>query len=43
MAALEAAVRYVNVYEQLTGQELELPDAAVPPLTGIRTNLKTYF
>jgi phosphoribosylaminoimidazole-succinocarboxamide synthase len=40
---LEAAVRYVNVYEQLTGQELELPDATVPPITRIRANLKTYF
>jgi phosphoribosylaminoimidazole-succinocarboxamide synthase len=28
---LEAAARYVNLYEQLTGQELELPEATVPP------------
>ncbi len=40
---LGAAVRYVNVYEQLTGQEIELPDASVPPLTRIRGNLKKYF
>ncbi len=40
---LEAAARYVDVYEQLTGQELELPDAAVPPLTRIRGNLNKYF
>ncbi len=40
---LEAAVRYVNVYEQLTGRELALPDAAVPPLRRIRGNLKKYF
>jgi phosphoribosylaminoimidazole-succinocarboxamide synthase len=40
---LDAVVKYVNVYEQLTGQELELPDATVPPLTRIRANLKTYF
>jgi phosphoribosylaminoimidazole-succinocarboxamide synthase len=40
---LEAAVRYVNVYEQLTGHELELPDARIPPLTRIRGNLKKYF
>ena len=40
---LEAAVKYVNVYEQLTGQELDLPDATVPPLTRIRASLKKYF
>ena len=40
---LEAAAKYVNLYEQLTGQELELPEAAVPPLTRIRANLKKYF
>ena len=40
---LEAAARYVNLYEQLTGQELELPEATVPPLTRIRANLKKYF
>jgi hypothetical protein len=40
---LDAAVKYVNVYEQLTGRKLDLPDATVPPLTRIRANLKTYF
>jgi phosphoribosylaminoimidazole-succinocarboxamide synthase len=40
---LEAAARYVDVYQQLTGQELELPDATVPPLTRIRGSLKKYF
>ena len=40
---LEAAARYVNLYEQLTGQELELPEATVPPLMRIRANLKKYF
>jgi phosphoribosylaminoimidazole-succinocarboxamide synthase len=41
---LEAAARYVDVYEQLTGQELELPtDATVPPLARIRGNLNKYF
>jgi phosphoribosylaminoimidazole-succinocarboxamide synthase len=40
---LEAAARYANLYEQLTGQELELPEAAVPPFTRIRANLKKYF
>ena len=40
---LEAASRYVDVYEQLTGQELELPDATVPPLMRIRANLKKYL
>jgi Amidase len=40
---LEAAARYVNLYEQLTGQELELPEATVLPLTRIRANLKKYF
>ena len=40
---LEAAAKYVNLYEQLTGQELELPEATVPPLTRIRANLKKYF
>ena len=40
---LEAAARYVNLYKQLTGQELELPEATVPPLARIRANLKKYF
>jgi phosphoribosylaminoimidazole-succinocarboxamide synthase len=40
---LEAAGKYVDVYQQLTGQELELPDLSVPPLTRIRGNLRKYF
>jgi phosphoribosylaminoimidazole-succinocarboxamide synthase len=40
---LQASCKYVEVYEQLTGQELELPDLAVPPLTRIRGNLRKYF
>src|SRR5215831_8876681 len=40
---LQAAAKYVEVYEQLTGQELELPDLAVPPLNRIRGNLRKYF
>jgi phosphoribosylaminoimidazole-succinocarboxamide synthase len=40
---LEAAGKYVDVYQQLTGQELELPNLSVPPLTRIRGNLKKYF
>src|SRR5689334_14390699 len=33
---LDAAARYVGVYEQLTGCALDLPDATVPPLARIR-------
>jgi phosphoribosylaminoimidazole-succinocarboxamide synthase len=40
---LDAAARYVGVYEQLTGCALDLPDASVPPLARIRGNLKKYF
>jgi phosphoribosylaminoimidazole-succinocarboxamide synthase len=40
---LEAAGKYVDVYEQLTGQELALPDRSVAPLARIRGNLKKYF
>jgi phosphoribosylaminoimidazole-succinocarboxamide synthase len=40
---LQASAKYVEVYAQLTGQELELPDLAVPPLTRIRGNLRKYF
>ena len=40
---LQAAAKYVEVYEQLTGQELALPDLSVPPLQRIRGNLKKYF
>ena len=40
---MTGATRYVNLYEQLTCQELELPEATVPPLTRIRANLKKYF
>jgi phosphoribosylaminoimidazole-succinocarboxamide synthase len=40
---LDAAARYVSVYEQLTGCALDLPDAAVPPLARIRGKLKKYF
>jgi phosphoribosylaminoimidazole-succinocarboxamide synthase len=40
---IEAAARYVDLYEQLTGEELELPDARLPPLARIRTNLNKYF
>ena len=39
---LEAALKYVNVYEQLTGQELELPDATVPPLTRPRESKEIF-
>jgi len=40
---LEAAAKYVDVYEQLTGQQLALPDLSVPPLQRIRGSLKKYF
>jgi phosphoribosylaminoimidazole-succinocarboxamide synthase len=40
---LQAAAKYVEVYEQLTGQELALPDLSVAPLQRIRGNLKKYF
>jgi phosphoribosylaminoimidazole-succinocarboxamide synthase len=40
---LDAAARYVGVYEQLTGCALDLPDATVPPLARIRGKLKKYF
>jgi phosphoribosylaminoimidazole-succinocarboxamide synthase len=40
---LEAAAKYVDVYEQLTGQEVVLPDITVPPLARIRGNLDKYF
>jgi phosphoribosylaminoimidazole-succinocarboxamide synthase len=40
---LQAAAKYVEVYEQLTGQELQLPDLAVAPLARIRANLRKYF
>src|SRR5262249_21435111 len=32
---LQAAAKYVDVYEQLTGQQLALPDLSVPPLQRI--------
>ncbi|HEY8439821.1 MAG TPA: phosphoribosylaminoimidazolesuccinocarboxamide synthase [Xanthobacteraceae bacterium] len=40
---LDAAAKYVGVYEQLTGCALDLPDATVPPLARIRGKLKKYF
>jgi phosphoribosylaminoimidazole-succinocarboxamide synthase len=40
---LQASAKYVEVYQQLTGQELQLPDLAVPPLARIRGNLRKYF
>ena len=40
---LQASAKYVEVYEQLTGQELQLPDLAVPALARIRGNLRKYF
>ena len=40
---LQASAKYVEVYQQLTGQELQLPDLAVPPLARIRGNLRRYF
>jgi phosphoribosylaminoimidazole-succinocarboxamide synthase len=40
---LQAAAKYVDVYEQLTGQQLALPGLSVPPLQRIRGNLKKYF
>jgi len=40
---LQAAAKYVEVYEQLTGQELQLPDLAVAPLARIRASLRKYF
>jgi phosphoribosylaminoimidazole-succinocarboxamide synthase len=40
---LQAAAKYVEVYEQLTGRELQLPDLAVAPLARIRANLRKYF
>src|SRR5215467_2698912 len=39
---LQASAKYVEVYEQLTGQALALPDLGVPPLTRIRGNLRKY-
>jgi phosphoribosylaminoimidazole-succinocarboxamide synthase len=40
---LEAAATYVDVYEQLTGRHLDLPDLTVAPLARIRSNLRKYF
>ena len=40
---LQAAAKYVDVYEQLTGQRLELPDVTAPPIARIRAKLKRYF
>jgi phosphoribosylaminoimidazole-succinocarboxamide synthase len=40
---LEAAARYVDLYEQLTGEELDLPDARLSPLARICSNLNKYF
>jgi phosphoribosylaminoimidazole-succinocarboxamide synthase len=40
---LQACSKYVEVYEQLVGQELQLPDLAEAPLGRIRANLRKYF
>jgi phosphoribosylaminoimidazole-succinocarboxamide synthase len=40
---LAAAARYVDLYEQLTGEELKLPDASLLPLARISANLNKYF
>jgi phosphoribosylaminoimidazole-succinocarboxamide synthase len=40
---LEAAATYLDVYEQLTGRQLALPDLGVAPLARVRANLRRYF
>jgi phosphoribosylaminoimidazole-succinocarboxamide synthase len=40
---LQASAKYAEVYEQLTGRELQLPDPAVAPLARIRSNLRRWF
>jgi phosphoribosylaminoimidazole-succinocarboxamide synthase len=40
---LQASATYVDVYERVSGQRLELPDVSVPPLARIRTNLRKYL
>jgi len=40
---LEAAAKYVHVYEQLTGQCVEPSDVMVPPLERVRGNLERHF
>jgi phosphoribosylaminoimidazole-succinocarboxamide synthase len=40
---LQAAAIYVSAYEKITGSRFPLPDPAVPPLTRVRENLRTYL
>ncbi len=40
---LEAALKYIQVYEAITGQPFPLPDPARPVLDRIRANLKGFF
>jgi phosphoribosylaminoimidazole-succinocarboxamide synthase len=40
---LEAARRYIGVFETITGQSFALPEPAMPVLVRIRANLTRYF
>ena len=40
---LEAAARYIEAFETITGEPFPLPDPAVPPLARIRANLAPFF
>ncbi len=40
---LEAARIYAEVFEQITGKSMALPDRSVPVLTRIRGNLRPYY
>ena len=40
---LEAALKYIQVFEAITGQPFPLPDPARPVLDRIRANLKEFF
>ena len=39
---LEAALKYIQVYEAITGTSFPLPDPAQPVLQRIRANLKDF-
>ncbi len=40
---LEAAARYIEAFETITGERFPLPDPSVPPLARIRANLAPFF
>ncbi|HEX2652378.1 MAG TPA: phosphoribosylaminoimidazolesuccinocarboxamide synthase [Xanthobacteraceae bacterium] len=40
---MQASARYIDVYEQVTGQTFALPDTSAPIIERIRGNLKKYF